>query len=65
MFFTISSIIDVTWLLSPEVHATRELSNQTQAVFSSIEKYTIQKKFSVTSNLRYMHEVLNADKIKN
>jgi hypothetical protein len=37
-----------------------------KTVFSSIEKCTMQKKkFFVTSNLRYMHGVLNVDKIKN
>jgi hypothetical protein len=35
------------------------------AVFRSIEKYTMQKKFPVTSNLRYIYGVLNMDKIKN
>jgi hypothetical protein len=35
-------------------------------VFRSLEKCTIQKKrFIVISNLRYMHELLNVDKIKN
>jgi hypothetical protein len=39
---------------------------QTGAVFSSIEKCIVEKKrFSVTSNLRYIHGILNVDKIKN
>jgi hypothetical protein len=29
------------------------------------KKYYAKKKFSVTSNLRYMHEILNVDEIKN
>jgi hypothetical protein len=29
------------------------------------KKYYAKKRFSVTSNLRYMHEVLNVDEIKN
>jgi hypothetical protein len=37
----------------------------TEAVFRSLEKCTMQKRFLVTSNLRYMHGVLNVDKIKN
>jgi hypothetical protein len=36
------------------------------AVFSSSKKNTMpKKKFSLTSNLRYMHGVLNVDEIKN
>jgi hypothetical protein len=37
----------------------------TRAVFSSKKKHYAKKKFSVISNLRYMHEVLNVDEIKN
>jgi hypothetical protein len=29
------------------------------------KKYYVKKRFSVTSNLRYMHGVLNVDEIKN
>jgi hypothetical protein len=29
------------------------------------KKHYVEKKFPVTSNLRYMHEVLNVDEIKN
>jgi hypothetical protein len=36
-----------------------------KAVFSSLKKYYAEKRFSVTSNLRYMHGVLNIDEIKN
>jgi hypothetical protein len=37
----------------------------TMAVFSSKKKYCAKKRFLVTSNLRYMHGVLNIDEIKN
>jgi hypothetical protein len=36
----------------------------TTAVFTSSKKYYANKRFSVTSNLRYMHGVLNVDEIK-
>jgi hypothetical protein len=36
-----------------------------KAVFSSTKNVLFQKKFSVTSNLRYMHGVLDVDEIKN
>jgi hypothetical protein len=39
--------------------------NKMMAVFSSSKKSTMQKKFPVISNLRYMHGVLNVDEIKN
>jgi hypothetical protein len=45
--------------------AMLRLRMMSEPVFSSVEKYTMQKKIPVTSNLRYMHEVLNVDKIKN
>jgi hypothetical protein len=39
-----------------------------RAVFSSLKKkkYVLcEKRFSITSNLRYMHGILNVDEIKN
>jgi hypothetical protein len=39
--------------------------NNPKAVFSSSKKYYAKKRFPVTSNLRYMHGVLNVDEIKN
>jgi hypothetical protein len=42
-----------------------ERREHTRAVFSSEKKYGAEKKFPATSNLRYMHGVLNVDEIKN
>jgi hypothetical protein len=42
-----------------------ELQKSLAVFTSSKKKYGANKRFPVTSNLRYMHGVLNVDEIKN
>jgi hypothetical protein len=58
----------VAMLVNKEVAAMMQAEVTARAkglVFSSSKNALCKKKFPVTSNLRYMHEVLNVDEIKN
>jgi hypothetical protein len=49
-----------------ETASSIHLHPHTLPVFTSLKKkYFANQRFSVTSNLRYMHKVLNVDEIKN
>jgi hypothetical protein len=70
------SVLQQWWALLPQQATALDLLKgrgavfawkECTAVFTSLKKkkYCANKRFLVTSNLRYMHGVLNVDEIKN